>query len=180
MTTGREAAGKSGNNSTVYAMRALPVLDPKAAAIDVGSEQLHVSIGGEEPKVFGTFTGHLEMLRDWLKEQAVRTVAMEATGVYWLYLYRHWYRHWGQIETFDKCDSIFVTSRRSVGSFPQRRTKRLTAWPTTAQSIPPAARLDCATVRRPRRRPTPSPRHDLAAEVLRATAAWDQANSRVP
>jgi hypothetical protein len=32
-------------------MKALPVLDAKAAAIDVGSEQLHVSIGGDVPNV---------------------------------------------------------------------------------------------------------------------------------
>ena len=68
-------------------MKALPVLDPKAAAIDVGSEKLHVSIAGDTPRVFGTFTGDLEVLRDWFKAQGVRTVAMEATGVYWLYLY---------------------------------------------------------------------------------------------
>ena len=68
-------------------MKALSVLDPKAAAIDVGSEKLHISIAGDAPKVFGTFTGDLEALRDWLRQQAVRTVALEATGVYWLYLY---------------------------------------------------------------------------------------------
>jgi hypothetical protein len=68
-------------------MKALPVLDPKAAAIDVGSEKLHTSIAGEPPKVLGTFTSELEALRDWFKQQGVRTVAMEATGVYWLYLY---------------------------------------------------------------------------------------------
>lgn len=68
-------------------MKALPVLDPKAAAIDVGSEKLHVSIAGDAPKVFGTFTGELEALRDWLGQQGVHSVAMEATGVYWLYLY---------------------------------------------------------------------------------------------
>ena len=62
----------------------LPVLDPTAAAIDVGSEQLHVSIAGGPPKVFGTTTGQLHALRDWLKENGVRTVAMEATGIYWL------------------------------------------------------------------------------------------------
>lgn len=68
-------------------MKTLPVLDPKAAAIDVGSEKLHVSIGGDAPRVFGTFTSDLEVLRDWLGQQGVRTVALEATGVYWLYLY---------------------------------------------------------------------------------------------
>jgi transposase len=62
----------------------LTVLDATAAAIDVGSEQLHVSVAGGPPKVFGTTTGQLHALRDWLKEQGVRSVAMEATGVYWL------------------------------------------------------------------------------------------------
>jgi hypothetical protein len=62
----------------------LPVLDPTAAAIDVGSESLHVSIADGPPKVFGTVTGQLRALRDWLKENGVRTVAMEATGIYWL------------------------------------------------------------------------------------------------
>ena len=80
---GRTAAG----DEKVSAMKTLPVIDPKAAAIDVGSEKLHVSIGGEAPKVFGTFTADLEALRSWFQEQGVRKVAMEATGVYWLYLY---------------------------------------------------------------------------------------------
>jgi transposase len=62
----------------------LTVLDPTAAAIDVGSEQLHVSVAGGAPKVFGTTTDQLYALRDWLKTQGVRSVAMEATGVYWL------------------------------------------------------------------------------------------------
>ena len=67
--------------------RKLPVLDPLAAFVDVGSEHMHVSVGGEEPKVFGTVTSQLHALRDWLLEQKVHSVAMEATGVYWLPLY---------------------------------------------------------------------------------------------
>jgi len=53
-------------------MKALPVLDPKAAAIDVGSERLHVSIAGDTPQVFGAFTGELERLCAWFKEQGNR------------------------------------------------------------------------------------------------------------
>ena len=68
-------------------MQALPVLDPKAAGIDVGSETLHVSIAGDTPQGFGTTTGQLHALRDWLKEHGVHSVAMEATGVYWLCAY---------------------------------------------------------------------------------------------
>lgn len=65
-------------------MSALPLIDPKAAAIDVGSEQMHVSIAGGEPKVFGSTTAQLNALRDYLLSQGVNSVAMEATGVYWL------------------------------------------------------------------------------------------------
>ena len=68
-------------------MTTLPVLNPKAAAVDVGSEQRHVSIAGDAPKVFGSTTAQLQALRDYLLEQGVSSVAMEATGVYGLCLY---------------------------------------------------------------------------------------------
>lgn len=68
-------------------MSDLPVLDPHAAFVDVGSEQMHVSIAGGPPQVFGSVTSQLHALRDWLLAQGVRSVAMEATGVYWLPLY---------------------------------------------------------------------------------------------
>jgi hypothetical protein len=68
-------------------MSNLPILDAHAAFVDVGSEQMHVSVAGGPPQVFGSFTSQLHALRDWLKAQGVRSVAMEATGVYWLPLY---------------------------------------------------------------------------------------------
>lgn len=68
-------------------MKGLPVLDARAAFCDVGSEHMHVSIAGGPPKVFGTVTSQLHALRDWLLSQSVNSVAMEATGVYWLALY---------------------------------------------------------------------------------------------
>lgn len=94
-------------------MKALPVLDPKAAAIDVGSEKLHVSIAGETPKVFETFTGQLLTLRDWFKERQVHSVAMEATGVYWLYLY----------EVLEAAGlEVIVVNGRHVQNVPGRKT----------------------------------------------------------
>ena len=68
-------------------LKKLPILDPLAAFVDVGSEHMHVSVGGDLPKVFGTVTSQLHALRDWLLEQNVHAVAMEATGIYWLPLY---------------------------------------------------------------------------------------------
>jgi len=68
-------------------MKELPVLDARAAFCDVGSERMHVSIAGGPPKVFGTVTSQLHELRDWLVREGANSVAMEATGVYWLALY---------------------------------------------------------------------------------------------
>ncbi len=94
-------------------MKSLLVLDPKAAAIDVGSEKLHVSIAGELPKVFGTFTRDLEALRDWFQASGVRAVAMEATGVYWLYLY----------EVLEAAGlEVVVVNGRHVRNVPGRKT----------------------------------------------------------
>jgi len=58
----------------------LPILDVKAAFVDVGSEHMHESVGGDEPKIFGTVTSQLRALRDWLLAQDVHSVAMDATG----------------------------------------------------------------------------------------------------
>lgn len=94
-------------------MKSLPVLDGNAAAIDVGSEKLHVSIGGQAPQVFGTFTGDLENLRDVLLQKGVRSVAMEATGVYWLYLY----------EVLEGAGlEVVVVNGRHVQNVPGRKT----------------------------------------------------------
>src|SRR5678816_3547882 len=65
----------------------LPILNPHAAGIDVGSEKFFVSVAGDSPKVFLTVTEQMKGLCDYLKAERVRTVAMEATGVYWINLY---------------------------------------------------------------------------------------------
>ena len=65
----------------------LPVIDPNAAGIDVGSEKFFASVAGNQPKVFLTVTPQMQELCKWLKTQGVTSVAMEATGVYWLTLF---------------------------------------------------------------------------------------------
>ena len=62
-------------------MSNLPVLDAYAAFVDVGREQMYVSIAGGARQVFGTVTSQLQALREWLLTRQVRSVAMEATGV---------------------------------------------------------------------------------------------------
>lgn len=65
----------------------LQTINPHAAAIDVGSEQLYVAVVNQPVQVFDTFTESLQALRDSLLGAGVTTVAMEATGVYWLPVY---------------------------------------------------------------------------------------------
>ena len=60
---------------------------PHAAGVDVGSEKFFASVAGEEPKVFLTVTEHMLGLCDYFKEKGVTSVAMEATGVYWINLF---------------------------------------------------------------------------------------------
>jgi transposase len=94
-------------------MKVLPILDERATGIDVGSERLHVSIGGQSPRVFATLTGEVEQLVAWLREQQVRSVAMEATGVYWMYLY----------EALQAAGlAVVVVNGRHVRNVPGRKT----------------------------------------------------------
>lgn len=94
-------------------MSNLPVLDAYAAFVDVGSEQMYVSIAGGPPQVFGTVTLQLEALREWLVSQQVRSVAMEATGVYWLPLY-------SVLE--DAGLAVFMVNGRQTRNLPGRKT----------------------------------------------------------
>ena len=42
----------------------LPVINPHAAGLDVGSEKIHASLAGAEARVFGACTDDLVALRD--------------------------------------------------------------------------------------------------------------------
>jgi len=57
------------------------------AGIDVGSREIFVSIDGEQVVKFKTFTADYHLCCKYLKEHAIESVAMEATGVYWMSLY---------------------------------------------------------------------------------------------
>jgi transposase len=66
----------------------LIVVNPDAAGIDAGSEQHWVSVPEDRDeqsvRAFGTFTEDLYRLADWLVACGIKTVAIEATGVYWI------------------------------------------------------------------------------------------------
>lgn len=94
-------------------MRNLLVINQNAAFVDIGSEQMYVSVAGDTPEVFGTTTIQLHALRDWLKSQQATSIAMEATGVYWLPLF-------GILEEagFD----VIMVNGRQIKNSPGRKT----------------------------------------------------------
>lgn len=68
-------------------MGKLEKIHPNAAGIDIGSEKIFVAIDGQEVKSFGTFTDFFYQAVEYLQQHSIQTVAMEATGVYWIVLY---------------------------------------------------------------------------------------------
>ncbi len=68
------------------------VLEPDAAGIDIGAEEIYVAVppdrDEESTRRFSSFTGDLHALADWLGRCRIQSVAMESTGVYWIPLFQ--------------------------------------------------------------------------------------------
>ena len=71
--------------------RVLEQINHNAAGADMGSEAVWICVGEhltDEPvRVFGTTTAQLRASAAWMRELGVDTVALEATGVYWVAAY---------------------------------------------------------------------------------------------
>jgi len=69
----------------------LAQINLNAAGIDIGAAEIYVAVptgrDTQSVRAFGVFTADLHAIAQWLKNCAVETVAMEATGVYWVALY---------------------------------------------------------------------------------------------
>src|SRR5258708_6255254 len=63
-------------------------INPNAAGIDCGSAEHYVAVPNDRDqspvRSFKTFTADLHRLAEWLATCSIKTVAMEATGVYWI------------------------------------------------------------------------------------------------
>jgi transposase len=63
-------------------------VNPDAAGIDIGARDNYVCVpAGRAPESvlrFGTSTPELKEMAQWLQKCAIKTVALEATGVYWI------------------------------------------------------------------------------------------------
>jgi transposase len=69
----------------------LTIENPHAGGIDVGNESHFVAVPPDRDpnpvREFGCWTEALIQMAEWLKACRVETVAMQATGVYWIALY---------------------------------------------------------------------------------------------
>ena len=70
----------------------LPTIQEDAAGVDVGAREIFVAVpadrNAEAVRPFTTFTEDLHKIAAWLKQCRVKSVAMEATGVYGIPLYQ--------------------------------------------------------------------------------------------
>jgi transposase len=68
--------------------KALDIVHPEAAGIDVGGSEHWVAVSpdrdSEPVRRFGCFTADLREMARWLIEKGVHSVAMQSTGVYWM------------------------------------------------------------------------------------------------
>ena len=85
---------KQEQKSKVIFEPSLAVINPYSAGIDLGSKEHYVGVFStqERPKSacvrsFSTHTEGVGEMASWLKSCGVKTVAMEATGVFWLSVY---------------------------------------------------------------------------------------------
>jgi len=69
----------------------LEVVHPDAAGIDIGNESHYAAVppsrDNQPVRRFGCTTAELKAMAAWLKQCAIRTVAMQSTGVYWIAVY---------------------------------------------------------------------------------------------
>src|SRR6267378_2496001 len=69
----------------------LEVVHPDSAGIDIGNESHYVAVpptrDSQPVRRFGCTTAELKEMAQWLKQCAIRTVAMQSTGVYWIAVY---------------------------------------------------------------------------------------------
>lgn len=67
-----------------------PVINAHAAGADIGAREIYVAVptalAAEPVRCFPTFTEDLRALVAWLQSLGIKTVALEATSVYWIAL----------------------------------------------------------------------------------------------
>ena len=100
----------------------LEVVNPMAAGIDVSSTEMQVCVpehcDGDNNRRFGTFTDDLRDISSWLKACGITTVAMEATGIYWVQLFMTL-----QVAGFD----VLLVNAKAIKNIGEKKTDEVDA-----------------------------------------------------
>ena len=93
------------------------LINPDAAGIDIGSREHWACVPARSAeknvRSFGTFTADLEALAAWFQQCGVKTVAMEATGVYWIPVFQILERRGFQVVLVNARQTKNVAGRKS-------------------------------------------------------------------
>jgi transposase len=88
MTKKKPTGPQQGSARKKVDWKALDIVHPEAAGIDVGGSEHWVAVSpdrdSEPVRRFGCFTADLREMARWLIEKGVHSVAMQSTGVYWM------------------------------------------------------------------------------------------------
>ena len=89
-----QARKRAASATSPVELEKLEPIHRRAAGIDIGSAENYVAVppetvapGESSVRVFGVFSEQQDALVEWLRSCQISTVAMEATGIYWLTLY---------------------------------------------------------------------------------------------
>jgi len=74
---------KKQKNNPQQEMVSMPIVNPHAAGIDIGSKRHFVSVAQDHVAEFGVCTEDLHQIAQHLQSYEVKTVALESTGFYW-------------------------------------------------------------------------------------------------
>lgn len=95
----------------------LKIVNPDAAGIDIADSEMQVCVpedrDGDNNRRFGSFTRDLNEICSWLKACKIKTVAMEATGIYWIPLY---------FKLKDSGIDVILVNAREVKNLAEKKT----------------------------------------------------------
>lgn len=97
--------------------RAMQVVHPNCAGIDVGKAMHHVAVdesaAARPVRTFGSFTDEPEAMAAWLSSCGVDIVALESTGVYWIPVFEVLDREGFEVHLVDARATKQVGGRKS-------------------------------------------------------------------
>jgi transposase len=96
---------------------AFPLVNRSAAGIDLGSRKHFVAVpedrDAQPVREFGCYTAQLQDMAEWLKGCGIETIAMEATGVYWVPVFEILERHGFEVLLVDARQVKNLTGRKT-------------------------------------------------------------------